>query len=227
MTKKLTLPFFVAIYLLSLTAGFGFAGIRKANAVAPALSPNRQSIWIMVRVDDMTLEQPRLVSVWAMFLTFSSGPQVFFKPLYSNEARTNIYPDLQKVFNVSADRTVSSAFIKELDQIISNPSGMVILDDIGFKSFTSWFKPPSIVSEMRPFVPQTGSGQIIAGETNDYKQICLSLENTLRPSLANLPWKSMFPNHILAYPGLQSLTNLWERLVLSDQNAHCEVIPVQ
>ncbi len=227
MTKKLTLPFFIAIYLLSLAGGFGFAGVRKANAIAPAPSSNRQSSWIMVRVDDMTIEQPKLVSVWAMFLTFSPEPQVFFKPLYSNETSTNKYPDLEKVFNVSADRTISADFIKELDRLITYPSGMVILDDIGFKSFSSWFMPPAIVSNMRPFVPQTGSSRVMGGETNDYKQICQSLENTIRPSLSSLPWMNMFPNHILAYPSLQGLTSLWEKLILSNLKAHCEVITVQ
>jgi hypothetical protein len=226
MTKKLTVPFFVAVYLISLAAGFGFAGIRKANAITPASTPNRQSAWIMVRVDDMTVEQPRLVSVWAMFLTFSPGPQVFFKPLYSNEASLNKYAKLEKAFSVAADRTISRDFIEELNRLVTYQSGMVLLDDIGFKSFTSWFTRPITTSEARPFVPQTGSFQPIGEEAKDYSQICRSLEKPIRPDLDSLPWRNMFPNHILAYPTLQGLINVWERLIISDLDAHCEVIPI-
>ena len=82
MTKKLTLPFFVAIYLISLAAGFCFAGIRAAKAIAAAPTTHNTSAWIMVRVDDMTVEHPRLVSVWAMFLTFLRDHKYFLNPCF-------------------------------------------------------------------------------------------------------------------------------------------------
>ena len=229
MTKKLTLPFFIAIYLISLAAGFGFAGIRQANAITPATKTHEQISWFLVRVDDMTIEQPRLISVWVMFLTYSPGPQVFFKPLFASDAATNKYPDLGEVFSVSADRTISSAFMKELNQLISHQSGMVILDDIGYKSFTSWFTQPVLSNDTRPFVPKTGivNTQPFGGELENYGQICRTLENTSRPNLANLPLWKLFPNHLAAFPTLQSLTNLWGRLILSNMDTHCEVIQVQ
>jgi hypothetical protein len=229
MTKKLTLTFFVAIYLTSLIAGLSFAGIRQAKAITQASSTPTQSSWIMLHVDDMTIEQPKIVSVWAMFLTFSPGPQVFFKPLYAFDASSNKYPHLGKVFTVSADRTISQDFIKELNRLIPHQSGMVIMDDIGYEAFTDWFTTPAITHESQPFVPQTGFTRIdtFKGESWNYVQICKTLENTAHPSLTDLPWRKLLPNHLVAYPTFQSLTSLWKRLVLAEFDAHCEVIQVQ
>ena len=229
MTKKLTLPLFIALYLISLAAGFGFAGIRQANAITPTSATHRQISWVVVRVDDMTIEQPRLVSVWAMFLTFSPGPQVFFKPLFSSASSTNHYPDLGIIFSVTADRSISNKFMNELNRLMTHQSGMVILDDIGYELFTSWFTQPVTANETRPFVPQTGivDTRTFRGEIMNYGQICTTLENTSRPSLASLPWRELYPNHLASFPTLQSLANLWERLILSDLAAHCEVIEAQ
>ncbi len=225
MTKKITLIFFIVIYIVSLIAGFGFAGISQANAITPASTAPRQSAWILVRVDDMTIEQPKLISVWAMFLTFSPNPQVFFKPLFSNEASGIKKPNLGTVFSVASDRTVSLEFIKELDRLISHQSGMVIVDNTGFEGFTSWFTLPSTASDIRPFVPQTGSAITFGGETRHYYQICETLEASNHPSLINLPWKNLLPNHLLAYPSMLSMTKVWEQLYISDVETHCEVIP--
>jgi hypothetical protein len=160
-------------------------------------------------------------------MTFSPEPQIFFKPLYSSStASTNKYPTLGKVFSVASDRSISYEFMKELNRLVTYQSGVVILDDLGFKSFTSWFSPRVTNLVPRLLVPQTSSNPE-EGETGVYKQICSSLENTIHPSFANLPWKELFPNHLLAYPTLQGLTRVWERLILSDQSAHCEVIPSQ
>lgn len=225
MTKKFTLKFFIVIYLVSLIAGFGFAGISQANAITQTSTMPRQSAWILVRVDDMTIEQPDLISVWAMFLTFSPNPQVFFKPLFSNDASDQKNPNLGTVFGVSSDRTVSLEFIQELDRLISHQSGMVIVDNTGFEGFTSWFTPPTTAGEIRPFVPHTGSANTFGGETRQYYQICETLEASSHPSLVSLPWKNLLPNHLLAYPSMLSLTKVWEQLYISDIETHCEVIP--
>ena len=151
-----------------------------------------------------------------------------FKPLFASDAATNKYPGLGEVFSVSADRTISSAFMKELNQLISHQSGMVILDDIGYEFFTSWFTQP-VLSNTQPFVPKTGilDTHSFGDEMENYGQICRTLENTSRPNLANLPLWKLFPNHLAAFPTLQSLTNLWGRLILSNMDTHCEVIQVQ
>ena len=162
-----------------------------------------------------------------MFLTYSPGPQVFFKPLFSIEDSTNRYPELKNVFKVSADRTISPAFMNELNRLIPHPSGMVFLDDLGSETFMSWFARPSTNNELQAFVPRTGSAYTSKGETGKYYQICATLEQAARPNLASLTWKDLLPNHMTAYPALKKLTDLWGKIILSTYDTHCEVIAEQ
>lgn len=229
MKNKLVLIIFVIVYLISLVAGFGFAEIRQANAIAPTTTPTKQSSWILVRLDNLTVEQPRLISVWAMFLTYSPGPQVFFKPLFSIDAKTNKYPELEKVFSVSTDRTVSYDFIQELNKLIPHQSGLLILDNTGYETFTNWFLSSSPALELQP--SDLGTSLVYSkklnGETEDYNRICFALSNENHPALANLPWWELLPDHLVAHPTLQNLANLWEKLIHSGFKTHCEVIPIQ
>ncbi|MDO8971377.1 MAG: hypothetical protein Q7U74_11860, partial [Saprospiraceae bacterium] len=67
------------IFLVSWAAGFVFAGVNRGITSTPSAEESRQANWILIRVNDLTLENPQLVSVWGMFLTFSPGPHMFFK----------------------------------------------------------------------------------------------------------------------------------------------------
>jgi hypothetical protein len=226
MKKKTTLVLFIAIYAVSLIAGFSFAGFRRAEAGTPTPDGARQTNWVLVRVDDMSLAKPQLVSIWGMFLSFTPGPQVFFKPIYSPDITSAPALKLAGLFNVNADRTISTDFIQELDRLNIQRAGMVIIDDTGFQSFTSWFNSTPVAAQANLLVPATGWSPILreSPEIQSYRRICASLQAPASPRSQGLAWRAMVPNHILPQPDLKSLTDLWEKIIASNIQAHCEVI---
>jgi hypothetical protein len=226
MKKKYSLVILIAIYAVCLIAGFSFAGLRRAEAGTPTPDGNRQSNWILVRVDDMSIAHPQLVSVWGMFLSFTPGPQVFFKPIYTPDTTSAAALKLAGLFKVNGDRTISTNFIQELDHLNIQRSGMVIIDDTGFKSFTSWFTSTTLAAQTDLLVPPTGWAPILkeSPEIQAYQRICTSLRAADSPRSQGLDWRSMVPNHILPQPDLKSLAGLWEKIIASDIQAHCEVI---
>lgn len=228
MKKKLPILVFIVVYLVAMVAGFSFAGIRQASAETQRGVEILQDNWILIRVDDMTLEHPQLVSVWAMFLSFSPGPNIFFKPIYTSDLKQSAYSSLSDLFTVTADRAISDKFIQELDRLNFRRSGLVILDDLGFQSFTSWFNSSLTASGTIPFVPNTGKGQTLAmsPEVQSYNAICSALVEK-SPRTQALAWQSLYPNHVLPHPSLESLGNMWQRIITVNEEARCEVITGQ
>ena len=229
MKKRLTALIFCAIYLVSLTAGFISAGFNRADASTPSAAESRQANWILIRVNDMTLEKPQLVSVWAMFLTFSPGPHLFFKPIYSSEWANAASSTLASKFSVAIDRTISSKFIAEIDRLNIRRTGMVILDDDGFQNFTAWFKNSNdnVKVDNSWLIPTTGKSHSKSPEITAYSQVCAALEDNESLNPADLPWKKLVPNHLLPHPNLESLAELWGQVMLSSTPTHCEVIVQQ
>lgn len=225
MKKRLPYILISIIYIVSLGFGFGFAGLRRVAAKAPPVTDTRQANWIVVRVDDMSLEYPQLVSIWGLFFSFSPGPQVFFKPIYSFDQNIERKSDFARLYSVTPDRALSENFVQGLDRLNIRRSGLVILDNEGFRQFNAWFQQPVEVARPMGSPP----GQISAGsiEANSYQQICSTLESpdTARPH--ELPWQNLFPLHLISRPSLESLINLWARVVDSNITPHCEVMPVQ
>jgi hypothetical protein len=226
MKKKYSLLIFIAIYAASLIAGFGFSGFQRAEVGTPTPDGARQSNWVLVRVNDMSLASPQLVSIWGMFLSFTPGPQVFFKPIYTQDTTSAPALKLAGLFNVNADRTISSDFIQELDHLNIQRAGMVILDDTGFQSFTAWFNSTPAAVQTDLLVPATGWAPILkeSPEIQTYHRICTSLQAPNSARSQRLDWHAMVPNHILPQPDLKSLAGLWERILASNMPAHCEVM---
>jgi hypothetical protein len=228
MKKRFSILIFTAIYLVSLSAGFLFAGMKRAAASTPPANESRQANWVLIRVNDMTLEKPQLVSVWVMFLTFSPGPHVFFKPIYSAEMANTSASQLASQFSVSIDRSLSAKFMAELDHMNIKRTGLVILDDDGFQNFTSWFQSPaSSTADKSLLIPSTGKTELVSPEAIAYSQVCAALRTNEILNPADLPWKTLVPGHLLPHPSLESLASVWSQVMLSSTPAHCEVIPEQ
>jgi hypothetical protein len=228
MKKRLPILIFSVVYLVSLVAGFSFAGMRQEAAGNTLAAASLQDNWILVRVDDMTLEHPQLVSVWAMFLSFAPGPQIFFKPIYAADWKQTSYSSLSDSFTVSAERSISDNFIRELDRLNFHRSGLLILDDLGFQSFSAWINPSQVAGKLSPFIPVTNQeqAQLVTPEVQSYQAICAALVQK-SPRTQALSWQSLYPNHVLPHPSLESLVSMWERIISANQETHCEVITGQ
>ena len=216
-------PYFIwfLAYLTALGIGIFSAAARPPAALPPAESEPRQFNWVIVRVDELTRENPQLVSVWGVFLSFAPGPQLYFKPIYESDispARSN----LAKFFAVNPDRSLSEKFLSEIDHLNINRAGLVILDNEGYSKFVSWFNSP-----VEPTRKPAGSATQPAGssaEVRSYRQICTSLQTPDPARTRGLAWKSIFPDHLLSHPSLESLTITWERVFNSSVTPQCEVL---
>jgi hypothetical protein len=226
MKKRILLIIFTCIYAIAVAAGFLYAKVRSASAEPVSTPMPFQSNWVLVRIDDMTSETPHLVSVWVMLSSFSSAPQVFFKPIFSSESKNSPTSELARKFAVNQDRALNSQFLAELNKLNIQRSGLVILDDEGFRNFTAWFNPPASnrqISGVSPVLLHTTS--FSNSEAQSYLRICAVLQAEKRGQPVILRWQDLPPNHFILHPNLDPFVNLWNRLLSSTTAANCTVIP--
>jgi hypothetical protein len=234
MKKVLSLLILISIYLLALAAGFIYGKTSGANPDPDRTPLPQQSNWVLVRVDDMTVEAPQLVSVWVMLSSLSSGPQVYFKPIFSTEWNNTRNSQLAKKFSVNPNRTLSAQFLDELNRINIPRSGLVILDNKGFQEFATWFSAPTSNRQTAKIYPAlwqtspTGSEShmlLQTSEAESYQHICTVLQTQNRSHSIILRWSDLVPNHIMLLPNLDPFASLWDQLLSPTTGANCKVIP--
>jgi hypothetical protein len=224
MKNKLTIIILSAIYLVSLVIGYSVAGLRKANN-NPSTNTHQDN-WILVRVDDMTIDHPQLVSVWVMLVSYGPGPQIFFKPLYTSDSTSPEAIALGRLFSVSANRQISTKFYQALDQLNIQRSGLVILDNEGFNAIVTWLGGSPVSAQANAsalIIPITSNLPIL--ESPAYHEVCVNLRETVSVSLDRLHWQTVIPNHLMPYPGLDILAETVSKILNSPSPTHCEVLP--
>jgi hypothetical protein len=227
MKKKLTRMFLLSIYVLAVAAGYVYAKTSGIKTDAVNTPVSQQFNWVLVRVDDMTAESPRLVSVWVMLSSLSSGPQVFFKPIYSTEINNARSSELARKFAVNSDRTLSSQFLNELNRINISRSGLVILDDKGFQEFTTWFSALYNRRQTAGISSALWQPTAAGSETQSYQHICEVLQAQNQERHIDLRWKDLIPNHIELLPNLDPFASLWDQLLSSSTPANCKILSGQ
>jgi hypothetical protein len=224
MKKKLLLIALTGLYVFTMAAGFLFARTfgAKANSV-PTTAP-AQSNWVLIRVDDMAIETPHLVSVWLMLSSMTAEPQVYFKPIYSSDWTNAQNIALAQKFSVNPDRSFSARFLNELNRLDIPRSGLVILDNEGFKEFSALFDTPTSL-QVNPGERLALRHAVLDGsESQSYQNMCATLQSENRLTAAALRWKDLKSDHFLPHPTLTPFTNLWENLVFSEFTPHCRVL---
>jgi hypothetical protein len=226
--KKLLIITFLGIYLLGFAFGIIYAvnqSLTSQDAAPPIpLAPKRQ-IWVMVRLDQMTAVNPRLVSVWVLLASFIPAPQLNFKPIYSAEWKDAPNSALAKKFAVNSDRSLSEEFLKEIDQFDISRTGLVVMDNEGFSSFTGWF-------EALPVRQQTSAEHLLSwyfqpthSEFQAYQHICKVLTADKPGSFTQPHWREQDPGHLILHPNPELFKTLWQQLFSSSALARCTVSP--
>lgn len=226
MKKKLALILFLSVYLLTLTGGFIYA-----KSTAPLVEPTpmpipqpQQTNWILVRIDDMTSETPRLVSVWVMLTTLSPEPFVYFKPVYSIDWNNASKSALSLSFSVNDNRTLNPAFLDELTRLNIQHTGLVLMDNEGFKNFSAWFTAPTTQGypTTRPVTWQQVTP--LSPEVQSYQQICTAMQSSRPHEIITLNWQDLSTGHFILHPNVNLFASLWNRLLNANTSANCTVM---
>ncbi len=222
--RKGLIAFFLSIFLLSGLLGFGVVReVRAISEVEPApLAPVNQTNLILVRVNDLSLSQPGLTSIWGVFISRSIFPGLILKRIYP-EISSPISTKLGETFSLDQQKQLDPKFLAVMRELDMPAVEIVIVDNLGMADFAtaiSSHSPANFIMEPQGAVPPELTP---LNDLDLFRGICTAIEayaNSVpifESSLAQVNGtgeKSVPTNYL----------NKWKGLVTSLHFASCEVL---
>jgi hypothetical protein len=226
-----------AVFLFILFVGFGFLGYLIMNGVKELFSTTnitttdaiplsgKQQNFIIIHVDDLSAETPKLVSVWAVFFYPSESPSLTFKELYPHHPTPNQLDEkFAATFMLSEKGQISNKLIKQLDAYQFQWSGYVLIDHQAINYISKWLQIQNIPISLQQAIQIPGATVMPEDEIEWYNQVCSQIEWLDLQTTKNIPWSDMIPLHMHSTMLFDQLVTIWDYLARSDIPPHCEVI---
>lgn len=208
----------VGLFLIALVAGFLYAdwkGIFPTNS-GDQSTPSQVN-YLIIRVDDLNKPRPTLQTVWGAFISFANLTSVYFHPIYP--ARSN-RADLAALFTLTDQRLPSEAFIKGLERYELDLAGYIILDNQGEQLFFNWMVPVPKTS-LPASTRQPGS---LMDQRQNFNRLCQGLNSNNFSVFTPPDWKSVYPDHLIPSPNIESVMVLFDRLIYRTGQCECQVL---
>lgn len=240
--KQLRLFLLIALFIFWLFVGFLVADrllpivfsrfITPSDNTPPPLTPTvvstpvlfiKQGTVLLIHVDDLSTTQPRLISIWAVFVSLTDQPSLIIKSIYP-PAPQNDSNRIDAAFSLTPEGNLSPTFTEALKVFNFHWDNYVIYDHQALKMISDWItgsavkETPSAVniSEVPLDMPE--------GERLAFENICkyLSASSTERGQKPS--WQQIIPNHMRSDLLFDDTMVNWERITLASPLPHCEVL---
>jgi hypothetical protein len=218
---KFMMAISVGIFLVAASLGFGFGKGFKTLAAqsTPPVTPAGQVNIILVRIDDRTQAQPRLIAVWGIFIDRSSFPSLIMKHIYP-EPGSDESLNIGKAFSLTADKRPSSGFAQSLARLDVPSAHIMIIDDYMLPDWISALSEPSILKSS--VLPIPGINIYLARQLDLelFTNVCAAIENRSHPTTLGTIDAS---GRLILSDTLKSSDDLqqWKGLVTSLHFASC------
>jgi hypothetical protein len=217
----------IPIVVFITCVAFGWLLADKSNGLAssaPAPYLNAQSSdtqfnMVMIHVDDLSKEDPSLVSVWGLFMATHDHPGLIFKPFYPSNLDAKVSEDLAKSFSVTPEKAPSQKFLEKLYNATNfSWNSYVLVDDTAVKTLDEWLAGNSADS-ISPVTTRYRIEEEDAIVQNFCDQFAGLLIRENQPQ-----WTSLIPNHLRTDFSLESFLTRWEKLTTAPNPPQCKVL---
>jgi hypothetical protein len=143
---KFIVAVFMGIFLLGGTLGLGFGSEVKALAAhnARPVAPSSQVNFLLVRINDRTLDHPQLISVWGIFINRSQFPSLFMKRIFP-EPGSDESVKIGQAFSLTATKEPTTGFAEALNSLDLPSPRILVVDDSVLPDWVSALAGASIL----------------------------------------------------------------------------------
>ena len=227
--KKKNILIIILVFLVC-----AFLGYKAAQKIFPSsrLTANNldvknpsshiiQNNYLVIHIDDRTLDKPKLISIWAAFVNQSDSLQLMFVPLFP-ATNPEIHDKIANSFKVNQDKTLNATFINQVNKAFEiKTSGYLLADDAATVSSIQWLTGASTTLASTPAVTDMDKNHIRSSEGASYQQFCQILSaGSGNAYVSAINWNNLLPDHF--YTDLP-----FETLALVQDQIKYAVSPVQ
>jgi hypothetical protein len=226
--NKLKIVILLVLFLVCTTAGFSLAmGVdHRASSdpnktVPPSPIPKNEANYLLIRVNDLTDSEHKLVSAWYVKIVFKPEPIVVFKPIFPSNSSGKLTKAIQKNFHLSNDHQLTNQFISILHDMKLDIDGYIITDDHSHEAMAEWAGNPIPITGMN--TENTNSNQSILNQEKTLNEaLCRAIKERAK-NRPDIDWQSIESNHFHSSVPPQELAAYWQRLT-DTQSLLCQVL---
>ena len=221
---KFMVAFFVSIFLLGSSVGYGFgAGFKSlAPHSSSPITPASQVNIILVRVNDRSLDHPQLISIWGLFISRTEFPSLIMKHIYPEQG-SDESSKIGQAFSLTAGKQPSANFTDALNSLELPSAQIMLVDDLLLPDWISALSGPSILETSA--LPAPGTNLFLAQQLDQelFTKACGAVDNRSKHgSLASA--NSRQEPSPLDKPNSSDNLQQWKGLVTSLHFASCEAL---
>lgn len=219
--------------------GFAFLGFKVASKILPAtrsVSNNQannptaitQQNYLILRVDDLSANEPALISIWAALVYPSTPPQVMVLPLFPS-TNQEVHERMADKFSLTHGKKVSPIFLRwvsrEYDLQIN---GYILADQTALGQSMLWMTGQETSATSAPALSEDEKSALIANGQSVYQQFCqMLLAGSGSGYYAAINWSALLPDHFVTNLSFDELIIQAEKILRAGPLGQCNVIAPQ
>lgn len=199
----------------------------EGSVVIPSL-PSEQHNYMVIRVDNLSAANPKLISVWYTSLYFvNKNPNsLTLAQIYPPRVPSQNSALLERTFALSQNELSQNgkpvpvqAFWDSVKRYRFKWEGYIIFDTEGANLFLQWLVGPTdFIGALDEAAQNQDNSHRMA------EQICQSIIDSSGRSLAEFNW-SQVADHFDTSLGLPTGLDYWDRMTDPSQSVTCEFLP--
>lgn len=225
MHKFLRVFVIIIIFFACLALGIYLAEFSLPEKTGPEptqiIESNNQVRLLVLMVDELSSDNPELLSVWSVVLYYPEPKGIIFVPL-SNPFTAN-YKNIQKAFDLTESYDPDPELLKDLQkQFRTRWEGSVVLDKAAMSILVQWLTN----GNYSPGLQNMDIEQITEDNYfNNIQQICAFMRSSPANSLENLNWSTLVPEHFRTNLPFDKVMATWQNLIGSSAPL-CDLINI-
>ncbi|WP_152031804.1 hypothetical protein [Longilinea arvoryzae] len=171
-----------------------------------ATAGEQQYNFLIVHVDQLDSDHPALISVWVAFTYLADPASISFLPIYPTNRNGEM--DLAAHFSLSKEKTISTAFLEQLQKEYNLQWSHVVMIDQKGASYWTRFLTGAEFSQTLDSDNQT----LLKPEIDLLGSLCSALRERGSGVLTGLEWNQVIPDHLRTDISLDQVIGEWDRI---------------
>jgi hypothetical protein len=220
---------FIAIFFLCALIGFisvqwlspYFFHKNASTASTPAATIYiNQGNFLLVHIDT-SAPAPRLVSVWAIFISKNSPPSLIAKSLYPDSTETEKSRKIEQTFAYSEKNGLSADFLNAIQSYDWQWNAYMVVDNEGINQLSRWINNSASIQ----FADSSSSSQSVLDSERELLLLTcknLTLSDTERGEKPH--WQKLIPTHLQTDLFFKDAAVNWDRITFSNPAPDCKAL---
>lgn len=223
--QKPVLWLVIGIFLITVGVGFWIGNtmvIKSANLEYGYASLNvseKPNTILLLETDDLSLEEPQLLSIWFIHVNSGEKPKLGFTPVVTIDMVDNEDFYLLQKFSITPEKQPNREFLKLVAKKGFPSQNYIIVDQKSAAAIINWFAGKELANPLaldQHSIEQYGP--VLRG-------FCGSLASVSDKGLLDFPWSKITPDHFSTSLQFDRVLSNFAHLT-SPKTPHCEMVPL-